>query len=56
MSRNAFDNTRDLGHDTDGWIDAMLGAYAAALPPALPNTQAARRGVHDYPALINKNE
>jgi len=33
MSRNAFDNTRDLGHDTDGWIDAMLGAYAAALPP-----------------------
>jgi glycosyltransferase involved in cell wall biosynthesis len=33
MSRNAFDNTGDLGHDTDGWIDAMLGAYAAALPP-----------------------
>lgn len=34
MSRNAFANTADLGHDTAGWIDALLDAYAAALPEA----------------------
>ncbi|UMY16005.1 glycosyltransferase family 4 protein [Methylobacterium organophilum] len=32
MSRNAFTRTVDLGHSAEGWIDALLDAYAGALP------------------------
>jgi glycosyltransferase involved in cell wall biosynthesis len=35
MSRNAFTRTADLGHSAEGWTDALLDAYAAALAEAV---------------------